>query len=177
MVRLFLFSLTLFLTSCASIPFGTMLEFRDFEKDDFINIQPQELAAKIQIDDPARAKIDTAQLSLDLKTAQGTRSFQFPLILSEEVRIEAVSGFFSSSPAKTEYRLQLSAQAMQNFKTMQQIFLNEQPESFDFAVSTGFEDLPADVKAIHMSIFLKLSQERGFVTLFENAKLEVKREG
>ena len=177
MIRLFLFSLTLFLTSCASIPLSTMLEFRNFGKDDFINIQPQELATNIQIDDPARAKIDTAQLSLDLQTAQGTRAFQFPLILSEEIRIEAVSGFFSNTPAKTEYRMRLSAEAIQNFKKTQQIFRDEQLEGFNFAVSTSVDELPADVTAIHISIFLKLSQEQGFVTLFDNVKLEVKREG
>ena len=46
-MRLFLFSLTLFLTSCASIPLSTMLEFRNFGKDDFINIQPQEFKPSV----------------------------------------------------------------------------------------------------------------------------------
>jgi len=37
--------------------------------------------------------------------------------------------------------------------------------------------LSSEIKEIGLSVFLKLSDEKGFVTLFDDAKLAVKHEG
>ena len=169
--------IVIFMSGCACVPLGTMLEFRSFTKDDFINIQPQDLRAKIHIDEPVRADIGKAELALELNTEKGLRIFNFPLELIDELKIEPVSGIFSRSAGKTEYKLKLSDKAIENFKATQQIIRNEQSGRLSFSVKTGFEQLPSDITEIRLSIFLKLSEDKGFVTLFDNAKLEVKHDG
>ncbi|MEE2002351.1 hypothetical protein QWY20_12885 [Alkalimonas sp. MEB108] len=165
------------LSGCASVPLGTMLEFRSFTKDDFINLQPQNLRARVHIDEPARADIEKAELALELNTEKGLRIFNFPLELIDELKIEPVSGLFSRSPGKTEYTLKLSEEAIDNFRATQQIIRNEQSGRLSFSVKTGFEQLPSDITEIRLSIFLKLSEDKGFVTLINNAKLEIKHDG
>lgn len=164
------------LSSCASLPLGTMLEFRSFGKDDLLKIQPQDLRAKIQVDEPVRADIESAQLTLVLTTEKGSREFKFPLLLLDELKIKPTEGLFSKSAGKTEYTLRLADEAMKNFMTTQQIIRDAQSGRFNFSVTTDFEKFPSEVTEIGLSIFLKLSEEKGFVTLFDNAKLEIKHE-
>ncbi|WP_233081905.1 hypothetical protein [Rheinheimera soli] len=164
------------LSSCASVPLGTMLEFGSFGKDDLLKIQPQDLRAKIQVDEPVRADIESAQLTLVLTTEKGSREFKFPLLLLDELKIKPTEGLFSTSAGKTEYTLRLADEAMKNFMTTQQIIRDAQSGSFNFSVTTDFEKFPSEVTEIGLSIFLKLSEEKGFVTLFDNAKLEIKHE-
>jgi len=54
------------LSSYASVPLGTMLEFRSFGKEDFVSIQPQDLRAKIHVYEPVRADVESAELALAL---------------------------------------------------------------------------------------------------------------
>lgn len=68
MKRFIVVLLVVWLSSCANIPFGTMLEFRSFNKDNFLEIQPQDIKAKIQIEKPVRANFNDVELSLQLAT-------------------------------------------------------------------------------------------------------------
>ena len=86
-------------------------------------------------------------------------------------------GFFSNSAGKTEYTLKLSDVAVENFITTQQIIQGEKSGKLNFSVKTGFQKFPSEVTEIGFSVFLKLSEEKGFITLFDGAKLEVKHEG
>ena len=177
MIRYTVILISVLLSSCASVPLGTMLEFSSFSKKDFVQIQPQHLKAKIQVDEPVRADVESAELALELTTDKGMREFKFPLLLLREERISPVAGFFSTSAAKTEYTLKLSDEAIKNFITTQQIIQHENSGKLSFSVTTGFEKLPSEITEIGLSVFLKLSEEQGFVTLFDDAKIEVKHEG
>lgn len=177
MTRFAVILIALLLSSCANVPLGTMLEFRSFGKEDFVTIQPQDLRAKIQVDEPVLADIESAELALELTTDKGLREFKFPLLLLREEKIAPEAGFFSKSAGKTEYTLKLSDEAVKNFIATQQIIQDEQSGSLSFSVTTGFEKFPSEITEIVLSVFLKLSEEQGFVTLFDNAKLEIKHEG
>jgi hypothetical protein len=177
MTRFAVILISVLLSSCASVPLGTMLEFRSFGKDDFITIQPQDLRAKIHVDEPVRADVESAELALELTTEKGMREYKFPLLLLREEKIAPVAGFFSKSVGKTEYTLKLSDEAIKNFTATQQIIRDEKSGSLNFSVTTSFEKFPSEITEIGLSVFLKLSEEKGFVTLFDNAKLEVKHEG
>lgn len=177
MTRFTVILISVLLSSCASVPLGTMLEFRSFGKDDFIAIQPKDLRAKIHVDEPVRLDVESAELALELTTEKGMREFKFPLLLLREEKIAPVTGFFLKSAGKTEYTLKLSDEAVKNFIATQQIIQNEKSGKFNFAVTTGFEKLPREITEIGLSVFLKLSEEKRFVALFDDAKLEVKHEG
>lgn len=177
MTRFSLILISFLLSSCTSVPLGTMLEFRSFGKDDFVNIVPQDLRAKIQVDEPVRANVESAELALELATEKGIREFKFPLLLLRQEQIAPVGGFFSNSAGKTEYTLKLSDEAVKNFIATQHIIKDEKSGKLNFSVTTGFEQFPSEITEIGLSVFLKLSEEKGFVTLFDDAKLEVKHEG
>ena len=177
MTRFAVILISVLLSSCASVPLGTMLEFRSFSKDDFITIQPQVLRAKIHVDEPVRADVESAELALELTTEKGMREFKFPLLLLRQEQIAPVEGFFSNSAGKTEYTFKLSDEAVKNFIATQQIIQDEKSGKLNFSVKTGFEKFPSEITEIGLSVFLKLSEEKSFVTLFDDAKLEVKHEG
>lgn len=177
MTRFTVILIAALMSSCASIPLTTMLEFSSFGKEDLIGIQPQDLRAKIQVDQPVRADVNSAELSLELTTEKGSRAFEFPLHLLNEIDIEPVKGIFSTTAGKTEYTFKLSDEAIKNFVTTQQIIRDEKSGSFNFSVKTNFEELPSEISEIVLSVFLKLSEEKGFVILFKDAKVEIKQEG
>jgi hypothetical protein len=177
MLRLFLMLSVLSLTGCASIPLSTMLEFRSFDQNDFVHIQPRSIQAKIQLDEPVYADVAGAVLSLELNNEKGLRSFQFPLVLLEEVKINAVPGVFSEQPAKTEYRFALSEEAVKNFQSVQQIVQQQKHGQFNFSVSTNFEPFPEELEQVYLSVLLMLSEQKGFVTLIDRAAFDVKRSG
>ncbi|MDP4537940.1 hypothetical protein Q3O60_17295 [Alkalimonas collagenimarina] len=177
MTRFSLILISFLLSSCASVPLSTMLEFSSFGKDDFVNIKAQDLRAKIQVDEPVLADVESAELALELTTEKGIREFKFPLILLRQEKIAPVAGFFSKSAGKTEYTLKLSDEAVKNFIATQQIIHDERSGKLNFSVQTGFQKFPSEINEIGLSVFLKLSEEKGFVTLFDNAKLKVKHEG
>ena len=177
MTRFAIILTTFLLCSCANVPLGTMLKFSLFSKNDFVALQPQDLRAKIQLDEPVRADIQSAELTLELTTAKGIREFNFPLLLLRQEKIESEAGFFTKSAGKTEYTLKLADEAIESFIETQHIVRHEQTGSLRFSVRTGFDSLPSEIKEIGLSVFLKLSDEKGFVTLFDDAKLAVKHEG
>lgn len=176
MTRFVVILFTVLVGSCASVPLGTVLEFHSFGKEDFITLQPQDVRAKIHIDEPVRADIERIELALELTTEKGMREFTFPLLLLREEKIAPTAGFFSRSAAKTEYTLKLSDIAVKNFIATQHIIQDQQAGSLNFSVKTGFEPFPSEITEIGLSVFLKLSEEKGFVTLFDNAKIEIKHE-
>ncbi|MEX1222324.1 MAG: hypothetical protein WEA82_09475 [Idiomarina sp.] len=174
MTRLLILSLTLFISGCASIPISTMLTMSSFDAEDFIRIQPQELEAKIQVDDPVTISIDETRLALELDTQKGLLSYEFPLVLVEQVKIPASPGFFSDDVAKTEYRLELSEQGIEDFKAVKEVFQERQSGQLDFSVLTNIYELPEDSETVRMSIFLQLFEDEGFFTLFYDAEIEIK---
>lgn len=164
------------ISSCANIPLATMLEFRSFDQNSFAQLEPQQIQAKIQVDAPVRIDIEKVELSLAIDNDQGIRAFQYPLVLISERTIPAVEGFFSTTPAKHEYTLQLSESAITSFAETQAIVQKERGASYDFSVRTGLADLPDDIDEVRLSIFLQLSEQRGFITLFDNVALEINRD-
>ena len=175
MSRLFMVALTLVLTSCTSIPLSTMLEFRSFGKEEFLTLQPEHIEAKIQFDEPVRADVEQTRLAVMLTTEHDVRSYQFPLVLLSEQHIPAERGLFSKQPAKNQYRFKLSDEAVQNFRAVQEDVQRHDGMGFEFTVNSSMEPLPEDIDEVRLSVFLKLSEDSEFITMFRNAKLKVNR--
>ncbi|MDV6315322.1 hypothetical protein [Idiomarina sp. HP20-50] len=173
MIRVLIITLSVFICSCASIPLSTMLEFSSFNKGDFLSIDPEEIRAKIQVNDPTKVNTDTVRMTLELDTSKGTVLKKFPLVLLANNNIPPDDGLFFSSPGKSEYILELSDKAVENFKSTQLIMSNKESGKFTFAVNSGLQQVPDSAKKVVLSIYLKLSAERGYVALFEDAELEI----
>ena len=175
MSRLFMVALTLVLTSCTSIPLSTMLEFRSFSKEEFLTLQPDHIEAKIQFDEPVRADVEQTRLAVMLTTENNVRSYQFPLVLLSEQHIPSERGLFSQQPAKNQYSFRLSNEAVQNFRAVQDDVQRHESLDFEFTVNASMESLPEQVDEVRLSVYLKLSEDSEFITMFRNAKLKVNR--
>ena len=169
----YIFILVLSLSGCASIPLGTMVKFSSFDEQQLLVMQPRDIRARIQIEEPAKLNVETAELTLTLQTEQGELFYEYPLTLIAKTRIAPVEGFFTSRPGQTEYTLKLSDLARENFKAAQQELARQQPKGFSFSVSANFDDFPEDRTEITFSIALQLDPTEGYFNLFEDATMEI----
>ena len=176
-MKLFCFFIVFIVSGCASIPLSTMLKFSSYQKSDFVAIKPADIRAKIILDQPIEIDIEKVELGLEVETEQGDRVFKFPLSLLERRAIPAKEGWFAFDEAKNEYTLNLSAESVQNFQEVQQLLTNTNGGNFVFSVNSGFDNLPADIQSFNFSILLKLQNDDEFVPIFEDATVEVERDG
>ena len=173
MCRILVVLLSVFLVGCASIPLGTLLEFRSFDEQDFIDINPSVIRAKIHLDQPVRIDPSQTLMTLRLETSKGVISDQFSLRLLAENTIPAEQGLFFDTAAKSEYLLALDDDALASFKRVQSEINNQQSGKFRLAVSTDLEGVPRSVDTIQFSIFIKLKEESNYITLVDEAELEI----
>lgn len=168
--------LAVFMSGCASIPLGTMLEFRSFGKEELLAIQPEVVRVRLELEEPVQADIEGSELTMRLTYNQGSRTFHFPLEVLNETSIAPTRGLFSQSAGKTQYKLKLSDEGIENFIATQRSIAEDNPTSFNFSFRSEFEEPPSEVSEVRLSVFLKLMEEQGFVTLFNNARIAI-REG
>ncbi len=53
----------------------------------------------------------------------------------------------------------------------------DKPTGFKFGVSVKLKDTPKELKNVTLSIFVKLSENSDYVTLFDNASIEFENKG
>ena len=175
MKHLLTFTLLLLLSGCASIPLSTMMKFSGFGQEDFVALNPNEIKAKLIVDEPVHVDIEKVEMSLEITTPQQTRLFKFPLVLLDEQKIPADSGWLSSSAAKTEYTFNLADESVTNFKEVQQHINTTSDSKFGFSINTGFSELPESVNEVRLSILLQLTEDEEYVPIFEDATIDLKR--
>ncbi|WP_095499027.1 hypothetical protein [Paraferrimonas haliotis] len=97
------------------------------------------------------------------------------LTLESQKGLPEEKGWLSSIPARTEYTLALSPEAIRDFYELQKSMHSETPKEINFSVETKFEPIDELPEETSMSIFLKLEKDSSFITLFDRAKLEFKQ--
>lgn len=170
-----LLSFILILSGCASVPFSTMLKLGAMDETDFASIHSIDIRAKIVVEVPVKVDVDKTQISIEVENTQGTIQHKFPLALISTAQIPAEDGFFSDTPARTEYILKFSETAIESFERIQASLLTEQKGQMSLSVGASFDDLPDSVEIIVFSIFLKLSETEAYITLFDEAEIELQR--
>jgi|SRR5690554_338466 len=176
MKRFLIVFLSVWLVGCTSIPFSTMLKFNSMDKEDLINLQPELVRAKTQVDEPIEFDTDKTEMAVEIETPDGLVPYSFPLKLLAEKKLPKKEGFFSDIPAKNEYLFALSEEAIENFKRFQSSLDTEEQIAVSFSIKSGFKTPPQAVDKITLSVFLKLTEEQGFITMFDNATIKIKRE-
>lgn len=166
----------LVLGGCASVPLGTMLKFSTMDESDFAAVNPAEIRAKIHVDEPVTVDITSTQMTIEIDNALGVVTHKFPLELVSTEHIVAEQGFFSDKSARTEYVLKFSDKAIESFNQVQDSVINGPQGQMSFSVNTSFGALPPEVERITFSIFLMLSEQDDYVTLFEDAELDITHE-
>jgi len=152
-----------------------MLEFRSFDEDKFFELDPNHLLTKIHLDKPAEIKPESTWLTLGVSSSEQERSFNYNLEVISEKTLPAESGWLSKTPARTEYILGLSAEAIKEFTELQEFMGSASPTGFDLHVNTGFKEAANEMKSITMSIFLKLYADEDYFTLIDRAELDIEK--
>lgn len=173
MKRIFIMALAIILSGCSSIPVSTMVTMSQMDETDFINMAPEQIRARIHLDEPARIDIEKTQMTFSVETDKGSIPYAFPLELLEQGSIAAEPGLLFNVPAKTDYLLALSDEAIANFKALQQRIAQQPSGAFSFAINASLQEPPASLEEINLSIFLKLREQDEFMTLFDNATVEI----
>lgn len=174
-MKLLSFFIVFLMSGCASIPLSTMMKFSSFQMSDFVALQPEDIKAKIIIDEPVKIDIEKVDLSLELETEQYNKMYKFPLSLIETKDIPAKTGWFGDDEAKTEYTFNLSSESVQNFQEVQQLLSTHSTGTFGLSVNSGFESLPSDLESVNLSILLKLASDDDFTPIFEDATIKIHR--
>lgn len=166
--------LSLLLLGCASMPISTMYKLNSMDETELFALDPAGMRAKIQLSEPFKLKLSETEMTFELESDKGISRYQFPLTVESEYALPAESGWFSDRPASSEYILTLSDEARENFRELQVRLAGEKFSKYQFSVNTNFGSDP-DVKADEMtlSIFLKLSQEEGYIALLEDYVVDV----
>jgi hypothetical protein len=164
----------IFLGGCASVPLGTLLELRSFGQDDFVHLRANDIRVQILVDEPVYADVERTQLTLEAATQKGKSTFSYPLLLIDEVKIKPVAGFFYDTVGMTQYTLKLSEEGIKNVLATQQTIRNDRTAHLKFSIKTNFKKMPAEVNEIGLTVLLMLSKQKGFIPLFDNAKLSIK---
>ncbi|MCB4438407.1 hypothetical protein LHL20_19430 [Alteromonas sp. McT4-15] len=176
MKNVYLLILVLLLSSCSSIPISTMLKFRSFNEQSFVALNGSEIRSKIIVSQPFTLDLEKIKLSLTLDNDKGVRNFTYPLDLDMQKTIAAQDGFFTSTPAKTEYTFKLSELAVKNFKETQNLISDQFKGETSFSIAAGFNEEPTEGQLVTLSILLQLDEEDGYFTLIDNADIDVGNE-
>ena len=152
-----------------------MLEFRSFDEEKFVELDPNHLLTKIHLDKPAEIKPESTWLTLGVSSSEQERSFKYNLEVISEKTLPAESGWLSKTPALTEYILGLSAEAIKEFTELQEFMGSASPTGFDLHVNTGFKEAANEMTSITMSIFLKLYADEDYFTLIDRAELDIEK--
>ncbi|KFZ30842.1 hypothetical protein IDSA_07095 [Pseudidiomarina salinarum] len=165
---------SLLLLGCASMPISTMYKLNSMDETDLFKLDPAGVRAKVQLSEPFKLKLSETEMTFELESDNGVSHYQFPLIVESEHALPAESGWFSDRPASSEYILALSEEASKNFRELQVRLADEKFSKYEFSVNTNFGAAPeAKAEDVTLSIFLKLSQDEGYIALLEDYVVEV----
>ena len=169
--------LTNTLVACSSVPLTTMLRLSSFDEQSLLTIKPSDIRAKITINDFIDIDLANTKLGLDLESSTGSLSLQFPLEKLTLTKNSAKSSFFSSTPASHTYLLQLSDEALIDFKKLQRKLQASEKNSFGVSINAQLKKnlvLTAEQKAqtVFITIEIKLYETEEFFTLIEQAEID-----
>lgn len=175
MYRTLIISFLCLLSACSSIPLSTMVQFRDFDENSLLSIEPANIRARVTTDADISLKIAESKMTLELKSEHDIKQYRFALEVISSTDIPAQDGWFSSVPAKKQHELRLSSEAISNFNDLksQAIDFDTVQSKFNVGVGFGMADDKPFPKEIVLSVALKLEQERDYIILFDNAEIPI----
>lgn len=162
-----------FLTSCASVPLGTLLKFSTFDEEDFAEINPEHLNVRIFMQEPAQLGDGPVSLSLLLETATGPIMGDYVMQPVNAFKDEIPGGLFSTDIPGTSYLFELTPDQILRFRELQQSLLNRQIEHMTFNTDFPLGSIEKGQDAIYVWIYMAMDEKADYITLIEGARIEV----
>ena len=164
----------LLITSCGSMPLGSMLKVASLNENDLLNIRPEQVRTRITLSEPAQLKTRDVRLVLQFEFKGETkREYQFLLNLLNERRVEE-NCLFCSVESRNLYEFKLSDESISEFKKYQREFLKYgRPEQYQWTVYYYLKHKPKANEEIDLDLELKFADTQDYFYLLKGASVEV----
>ena len=175
-----LLSALLLFSGCASIPFSTMATFSQFDENTLTTLNPNQMLVKVSVGNDYSLEPDSTKLQLNVQPSNVNRSTEaaFGLELLSKVTEKRATGLFSADMEVTTYQFKIDQTGIDALKKLQsQLKTAGLVGDFSFSVETNFDAKDAtEIKdEIWLWIDIQLSEQQGYIPLFDAAKMEVKK--
>lgn len=165
-------------SSCASMPFGTMLKLSGYDRDDLATAQPREIRAAVELPDTVLIKEGSTTLRAQLID----RETDAVLFEADATLLQQESGRFvvTSLPRAREDRhwfvYALDEKGIDAFHSFQQELLaRHEGETPGGSLSVHFDiDNDVEHRSMPVSVWLKLADDDDWFALLKDAELELK---
>lgn len=165
----------LILSGCASIPVSTMLNFSNYDAQQFFAIKAQDVRVRATINNGLGIDLVAAtNVAFLVKTANGETRLDLVLEQTQFDTIAANKGLFSDTPEQAVHTLKLSTEGIDNFNRFQQMLKAQGVEKTGF--TAGFHhDKPLTNQGypVYFSLEIKLGATQNFVTLLDQHELPI----
>ncbi len=165
----------LLLTSCASVPLGTLLKFSTFDEDDFSAINPQALSVRIFLQDPAKLSDAPVSLSLLLETAGEPIMGDYEMQAFRTWRDEISGGLFAADIEGSMYQFELTQEQVILFRQLQKDLSNLEINHITFTTAFRLDRSINYSDQIKVWVFLAMDEKADYITLIEGASLDVEQ--
>ena len=161
------------LAGCASLSPGAVWQVRSFGVEDFLAIEADELAVRVNVSEAYVPDLDSFELALRLSHQEQVWDQRFALRLLEQHPRSVSTGWFSADRKEVAYKLVLADEAVSAFRNQQSVFQDLQPSRAAASVTLRFVEFPQDYEPAVLSIELSLREGNGYFPLIQEATLEL----
>jgi hypothetical protein len=175
-----LLSALLLFSGCASIPFSTMATFSQFDENTLTTLDPNQMLVKVSVGHDFNLQPDSTKLQLSAQPSNVNRSTEaaFGLELLSQVTEKRATGLFSADMEVTTYQFKIDKTGIEALKKLQAQFKTTGLSGdMSFSVETDFDakDKTEIKDDIWLWIDIQLSEQQGYIPLFDAAKMPVKK--
>lgn len=175
-----LLSALLLFSGCASIPFSTMATFSQFDENTLTTLDPNQMLVKVSVGHDFNLQQDSTKLQLSVQPSNVNKSTEaaFGLELLSKVTEKRATGLFSADMEVTTYQFKIDQTGIDALKKLQsQLKTAGLVGDFSFNVETEFDakDETEIKDEIWLWIDIQLSEQQGYIPLFDAAKMEIKK--
>lgn len=169
--------MALALSACASIPLSTLWALREFGPEDLAAVEPADVRVATLVE-PAVGDIDPAKshLKLTLTPREGPPEVHlFGLRLS---RVQGGPVVPAGDPRWQVFELDDAGLVAMRKVKPRLADLESDYRAWALNVSMqGFDEVPAQVEALHLSVRVQLADDQAPLTLFDRAEIPMERGG
>lgn len=165
------------LQGCSSIPLSTMWKMKSFDQDDFTQISPQHLRAKLRINKQITINDESLTLFFSFKSDSEELEEELALKLLS-TSSNKVARWFSEDEQEYSYEFRLNEASMRAFKRIQQSSIakrinNKEEREVNFSATWKLGDNKPEI--YKFSIDLQFDPKDGYFTLLEGVELDTSK--
>lgn len=170
-VAVFLLTIVLGVTGCATVPLTTILRMATFNDLDFAELEPNVIRVKIKLEDGFKLNAEQSQLAVQITSPAGSHYGHFSLETISVSQTELSQGVFSRNVLGTEYTLRLSDTSQKAFEKLKDFVKRGKPRKILVAIRPILSSSPQSAETVTVWVDLLITNNDGYFTLLEAAKV------